>query len=590
MAPEIFTSTPIESHIIALCMQVQKAVASAFVGTPVIKGAMLVAFTITVIRSLTKGSMGGSSMTQSIWEIGKHLCLIFIAMVLLGNAGNRMRFMSTATKTEWASKPGVSRNNTFRSTLVNGTEGLYWYGQIHGAFSEISASITRSISQAFTDPSLINDPMFLVKQLTKGSMAAAGLEGTETASKLDALMRDCADTRSGKILGKNVSLVEMFDLNKEGCSANWNAFEGSLNSFGDNLLSVYKPGVIDRMKAMLNSDSRTIKNVLLANAITNYAKDRAGFTATNSLKNPIATFSDGTDRMVEDFAEGPVASGYMYMLEAFMNDPHSTGLKAEASQKFNQISSLIPAARGWIYGLLAILFIFAAALLGFGSTKWFLAWLTALATVSLYQPFAILGYKIAQYFTNKTAYANALDNFSSDPLLLSGVNVMRDQLAQVQTVYLAFEIGTFVVFMIGGVRVFNGVMNLTGRLGAMTLSRIGGLASQLATQYAYSQYRAGFSNGSSGGSSGPAPSAPPSTAGGSSGGPGGSGGLPVVSGGSQLAYNRQSSVDSAAWESGGVWMVRQRPERLSPAGMPSQDSQNQLSAPRPMLPAPRSDS
>ncbi|HYX31600.1 MAG TPA: hypothetical protein VE954_00710 [Oligoflexus sp.] len=499
--------------------------------------------------------------------------------------------MSTASKTEWASKPGVVRNSTYRSTLVNGSDGLYWYAQIQGAFSQISAAITRSISSAFSDPNLINDPMFLVKQLSKGSMAAAGLEGTETASRLDALMRECADTRTGKVLSKDVSMVELFDLNKPGCAENWSAFQGSLGTFGDNLLTVYKPGIVEKMKAMLQHDTSTVKNVLVANAIMNYAKDRAGFTATNSLKNPLATFSDGNDRVVEDFAEGPVSSGFMYMLEAFMSDPHSTGLKAEAAQKFNQISSLIPAARGWIHGLLAILFVFAVLLMGFGVTKYFFAWITAIATVSLYQPFAVLGYKIAEYFTNKSNYSRALDNFASDPLLLSGVNVMREQLAHVQTVYLAFEMGTFMVFMVGGIRMFNPMMNLTGRLGAMTLSRIGGLASTLATQYAYAQYRAGSGQNQSlgGGASASGPAASASSSGGPS---GGSGGALQVSGGSgsQLAYSRSMGMDSAAWDDG-TWMVRQRPARLYPAGVPEASGPQQLTAPaRPMLPAPRPDS
>jgi hypothetical protein len=143
------------------------------------------------------------------------------------------------------------------------------------------------------------------------------------------------------------------------------------------------------------------------------------------------------------------------------SDYHTKSLKAEAAAKFNQFAALLPPARGWIHGILAILFVLAVASLGFGSIRFMQAWLLALTTISFYKPVAVLGYKMAEYFTTNSEYLEAVTKIQNDPLLLGGARIIQDQLAQIQTVYLCFEIGAFAVFVAGAIGCFRALTNMT---------------------------------------------------------------------------------------------------------------------------------
>jgi hypothetical protein len=473
--PEIFTQTPIEGHIIALCMKVQTAFASILVGTGLIKGAFFVALSAILIFQIAKMGFGRETPMAAVGKIVAHLLLMALGLAFLGRASPNVQMNSVATKSGWSQLRKVRNNPEFSDTLLRPSEGLYWYVQIHRAVSSVGNLLTDTISTAFSDPTLRDDPTFLVKQLAKSSLAAAGVAGTEAARNFDALIVDCSDTKNGKILRKMSSVREIFDTATPHCSDLWRTFERSVEGMSSSLMAGFDPGVMGEMKVRLMENlhvadpDKAVKNLLVANAMVNYMKSRAGFYDVNGTKNGEATFSDRSDRLLEDAAEGPIAHGYMNILDMFMDNAHGSALKAEAANRFNSISSLIPAARGWIHGIIAIAFVLAAAFLCFGKTKFMMAWLLALGTISLYKPVSILGYKITNYFTQKSALSDTLTNLQMDPLLLGGVKIIREEITQIQTVYLAFEIGCFGLFLVGAVAAFGPLTQLANRAGVAVM-------------------------------------------------------------------------------------------------------------------------
>lgn len=485
MPPEVFTQTPIEGHIIALCMKYQVAAAKILVGTPVIKGAFFVILAMFLIFHLSRMGLSKMSPTETVGKICWSLGCIIISIAFLSSGVRHVNFSSFGDKNPWVSKNGVASNSTYDSTLKsNSNEGLFWYVQINRAISGITDTMTRAIASASNDPSLTKDPTFLFKQLAKSSLAAAGVGGSIPAAKFDALIRDCSDTKNGKIISRADSLRQLFDTSTTHCNQLWTDFESQLSTFGDSLVKIYKPTslapIYDDVQKYGVNGPRFVKNLLVSNALLNYARSRAGFNDPNSTKNSEATFSDTGDRMVEDISTGPISAGYMYIAKLFMKDPHASAMKAEAANRFNQFSSILPVARGWIHGVLALLFVGAALALGFQAIRPMQAWLLAMCTISLYKPISILGYKIAEYFTQKSEFLMRMRGIQNDPLLLGGVKVIQDQIIQMQTVYLAFEVGVFAIFVAGAIGCFRALTNFSNTLGHAALAKLGSVGQTLA--------------------------------------------------------------------------------------------------------------
>lgn len=485
MPPEVFTQTPIEGHIIALCMKYQVAAAKILIGTPVIKGALFVVLSLFLIIQLSRMGLSRLSSMEAFGRICWSICCIILSVSFLSRGVPHVYFSSFGDKNPWAAKNGVAVNATYDNTLKSkNNEGLFWYVQITRAISGITDTITQAIANASQDPSLTKDPTFLFKQLAKSSLVAAGTGGTIPAAKFDALVRDCSDTKNGKVISRADSLRQLFDTSSTHCNQLWSDFESQLSLFGDNLLRIYKPSsldpIYDNVQKFGVNGPRFVKNLLVSSALLNYARSRAGFNDPNSTKNAEATFSDTGDRIIEDISSGPISAGYMYIAKLFMKDPHVSAMKAEAANRFNQFSSILPVARGWIHGILALLFVGAALALGFQAIRPFQAWLLALCTISLYKPISILGYKIAEYFSNKSEFLMRMKGIQNDPLLLGGVKVIQDQIIQMQTVYLAFEVGVFAIFVVGAIGCFKPLTHFSNTLGHTALAKLGGVGQALA--------------------------------------------------------------------------------------------------------------
>jgi hypothetical protein len=101
------------------------------------------------------------------------------------------------------------------------------------------------------------------------------------------------------------------------------------------------------------------------------------------------------------------------------------------------------------------------------------AWVIAEASLCLYKPVAVLGFKVAEYFMREAKNGEAIAGLAQSPLVLGGARILQNQLAQIQTVYLCFEVGAFVIFALGAIACFRPLSSIAGGAGAAALASAG---------------------------------------------------------------------------------------------------------------------
>ncbi len=468
--PNIYTQTPIESVIIAYGLKVQEALASVFIGTPIFKSIAILFFAFVIITSFMKMNKGEINQSQLIYKCVIQLFSFVIAFTIIGNGSSGIKFASSGENKSWASYSKISADPKF-SSLNSDTNGLQWYLIIYRGFQEFSNVVTDALSTAFNDPSMSKDPSFLYKTL--GNAAIKGLDDSQTAIAFNALLRDCADTRSGKVLDKKSSLKDIFDLNKPGCLAEWGTFNTNLNRISDVYRNAYsEPAYHDVYFGSLNGlNGNVLANIATANAVVNHLRVLSGETTggLNKTNNATATYSESTRDQVAQIADNPVRNIAAYvvnMLGFSDKDAFETLNKAEVSSVFNQVAYLIPVTRAVFQVILSVVFLLVVLAVACGFYKPFTAWLSSMFLISMYQPISVFVYKIPVFFQNQAAFLNNSETISSDPLLLVGARLLDDQITQMQTVCIALQISVFAMCLFGAVKLIGFSNHVTGKFGA----------------------------------------------------------------------------------------------------------------------------
>jgi hypothetical protein len=138
---------------------------------------------------------------------------------------------------------------------------------------------------------------------------------------------------------------------------------------------------------------------------------------------------------------------------------------------YNRIVQFLPPIRGYAKGILALSFVFAAASLCLGSLRFFISWLGMLLVFSLYDPLSTILYESVMMFSSAKDTTMALQALKNDPLILSGAAIIDDNLARLQAIYFALQMGLAAVCGAGGISIFM----FAGKVG-------GGLSSTLLHQ------------------------------------------------------------------------------------------------------------
>jgi hypothetical protein len=495
--PEIFTGTPIEAHIVAVFLRAQMAVASFMRGTPVFRVLLFGVLAWAIVLGFARMAAHRHHAGQAAVHIVYRIAMVFLALALLSSATPGVTWSSR--QGPWSTRAGVQSDERYAQTLNTETPGLRWYLFVYRALNNLSQATVNATADAFGDPSLARDPTFLPKQLARmGAMALS----PDIMRQYDALLRDCADTNAGRVVGAYDTMREWFDLTPRpdapDCAQMYVAFEAAARAEGAALVQKYPPSVLEEITSALSRTFNgvpartTVEHMAVASAILKSSADKAGFTEVgavglgvlgNQSANTKATFSTSVDRLVEDTSLG-FLSNFLGMNVAdsvsqrWGGDARAAARKAEAANKFNQLAPLIPSARGFLQGIMALLFVFAAYSVGFGTWRFMYAWIVAEASLCLYKPVAVLGFKVAEYFMREQQHGEAVAGLAQSPLVLGGARILQNQLAQIQTVYLCFEVGAFVIFALGAIACFRPLAAVTNATGAAALASVGSTAMQ----------------------------------------------------------------------------------------------------------------
>lgn len=496
--PTIFTQTPIESVIIAYGLKIQETLAGIFLGTPVFKAMAIFFIIFIIIHSYFKMFKGEMNQSQLIFKIIFQVFLYVIAFSLLGQGTSGVKFGSLGESRNWSSYSKISSDPKF-SSLESESAGLEWYLRIYRSFQGVSNIITNSLSSALQDPSMSKDPSFIYK--TIGKAAAKGLDDAQTATAFNALLRDCSDTKSGKILDKSSSLKDIFDLTKPGCDEEWSNFKTNLNRITDVYRNAYSDQIYADIYAgqLKGMDSNTLANLATANAIMTHIHTLSGDTTGINITNNVdATYSDKKSDQFALMLDNPIRNIAAYVVNMLgISDKDSFAVlnKAEISTVFNQVAYLIPVIRSVFQVCLAIAFLFVVLALGCGFYKPFTSWLTSMFLISMYQPVSVLIYKLPIFFANQSAFLNNSQLVSSDPLLIVGARLLDDQIIQLQTVCIALQIIAFMLFLFGSVKALGSFNQISGKFGA-SISSFGERAVSGVASYGHSKISKVSSSGS----------------------------------------------------------------------------------------------
>jgi hypothetical protein len=486
----IVTGSPIEGHIIAVFMKAQITTAAFLTGTPIFRGLLFVALTWVVLHQFLQIGMNRNQANQAVVTIVYRVGMVVLALSLLNNPNTGVIFASVDGP--WSNYTMVSSDTTRYGATLNGTPQSLWaYGMLHQALNEVAQGSAKTAADAFADPSLDGNPLFLTQQLAR--MATFTL-GPDKEAEFVALIRQCGNPDAGAIAGDAAtSISAMLDLSGQDCRDLWNHFHDNATAEGRRLFEQFPPKiqqhVLDEIKARYPTiqDEDAIGNIAMAWAINRAAMDLLSVKrakARGEQPVPDATETEAGAGGASPSLAPDVGNSYLeqyaiinslgrYAPEA--GDPAAKGWKT-LSRQFEDVAPYIPVARGYIQGVLAILFVFAVYSLGFGTWRFMRMWLLAEATICLYRPIALVGYKAAEYFFLEEKMANALKAASTDGLVIGGAQILSEQLSRIQTVYVAFELGAFFVFCIGAIRVFQPLGHLAMNFGAMALQGMPNLA------------------------------------------------------------------------------------------------------------------
>ena len=165
-----------------------------------------------------------------------------------------------------------------------------------------------------------------------------------------------------------------------------------------------------------------------------------------------------------------------------------TGTDYEAADARNDIAALytkvsvfLPALRGFAKGILALMFLVAAARMAFGSTCLMVSWLWCLLLVTAYEPLSTFLYQATVTLTQSPETIEAMAALKRDPLVLVGAEVMDTYASKVQATYFVLQLGLTAITATGGLAVFRYQRALGGALAGTIVTKGLNMARTVAT-------------------------------------------------------------------------------------------------------------
>lgn len=463
--PNIFTQTPIEAAIWTAAVGTQTEIARIITSTPIFYGCISLAIGAAALMFFFR--LGTAHHKgHAVSKLALFLLTVCLGISFLSYQ-NRTSFSPVnARGVEWKQNPRVASNLRYSDLRIQAT-GLYWYTVIHRGLIEVSDLLTSAVGYVAQDPLNKSAPQYLVNALA--ATAKMSLDDPAVEETFDELVARCSDTHQGRILSSESSLKTLFNVNDAWCNSKYQTLASQLKSWARN----HRPrelnfgsGASSLLASVGLARQDAVDNKIIASAVKNYARDKAGesyaFHNTNG-----AALVDGSDfwvNLTKSFSPSSAILSVVNAGRSFFGmepkDLEGAAARNEAAVAYNQLLAFLPAARGYAKAIIAYLFIAAALGLCVGISGYFWGWLKMAAIFTFYEPISAAFY----YFTTKmittTETIRAMDSIRVDPLVLSGANIIDSNLARMELVYFCIQMGLLLTVAVAGIRAFGAVRSV----------------------------------------------------------------------------------------------------------------------------------
>ena len=482
----LFTETPIEAALWSFSVSLQEKIAVGLFQTPLFKGAVALFMGIVIMRALVRTGTG-SDASKALLSAGGTLLCCLTGLAFLGATSGTSFAPETSSGAKWASLTHVQTGNRF-SSLKTETKGLKFYVLIHESANSLSKMVSQVVGNVFGDANSSQAPNLLFSTLRE--TAKSTLDDPEILATTNTLFESCS-RQSGAVTGVAfASLSHQFDLQKENCAALYDKLRTQLDGWARERISSPGSKLTVLAEAARNNaltraigldDSQALKNKVIASAVSDYLQTRAGLSNNNVSTD--ALLQPGQNDAMDGGASYWVSLSRKFSIAGALNATVRplTGTDYEAADARNDLAALytkvtvfLPAVRGFAKGLLALMFLVAAARMAFGSTSLMVSWLWCLALVTAYEPLSTFLYQATITLTQTPETVDAMAALKNDPLVLVGAQVMDSYASKVQATYFVLQLGLIALTATAGLGVFRYSNKMSGAL-------VGGLASKALT-------------------------------------------------------------------------------------------------------------
>jgi hypothetical protein len=487
----LFTETPIEAALWSFSVSLQERLAESIFQAPLFKGAVALYMGFVIVKGLARM---GSGRSEGVWlSVGAKIICCLVGLSFLGSLSSESFKPETESGQPWANKSAVQSGGKF-AALQNDAHGLKFYRIAAEGMNSLSAAVSKAVAGVFGDSGHARSPKLLLQTLHEA--ARHTIDDPEILSTIDSLYETCAKSGTASSQIAYVSLSNQFDLGKENCAGLHSRLKAQLDTWAQNRISSPGSKLVKLaegarnnalMRAIGLDDSQALKNKVIASAVSDHLISRAGISNNNVssaalLENPSDSPLLGTSSFVN--------VSRFFSLGGFLNTTIRpfTGTDYEAADARNDIAALytkvsvfLPALRGFAKGVLALMFLVAAARMAFGSTSLMVSWLWCLLLVTAYEPLSTFLYQATITLTQSPETIDAMAALKRDPLVLVGAQVMDSYTSKVQATYFVLQLGLTAITATGGLAVFKYQRALGGALAGTIMSKGIILARNIAT-------------------------------------------------------------------------------------------------------------
>lgn len=460
----LFTQSPIEASLWTSFVSMQDWIVDSILLTPAFKATVFTWMGFVFIKSMMHMGTAGRP-AGSLMRLMSALIVSGLGLAILNSRSNEIFRPINAAGAVWSSSAKVMATGKYDNLNSSAARGLSVYVQIHRAANQIAEYASLKVGEMFRNPNATKSPYLMIQTLAQ--TAGSTIDDPKALSSLNWLFENCADSRQAKLVGPQQSYAGLFDLAKPDCrdrhqklraeltawaqgkwgSSWWNAGQIALSQLGAKL------GVVDE---------ETLRNKMIASALVNTARAQMGQNKQNV--NSGAMLGDvGSDPQASLGAGYFASASNLFSVSGLMNtlfkpltgtDLWSADIRNQSAAAYNRIIQFMPPIRGYAKGILALGFVFAAAALCFGSTRFMIGWLGMLFVFSAYGPLSTLLYETTLMLTRAKETTDALQALRNDPLVLSGASIVDDNLARIQSIYFGLQMGLATVCGVGGMSIF----------------------------------------------------------------------------------------------------------------------------------------